>query len=129
MAAFFFLFFAVFSLFASISAVNTCYAPPLFYGPKCNSSTAILGSPEWKITYRIEQANNLLMLICCKGLGCGPLDSSNCGVWKWYDLGCSITSIQGALPWGNNTAYPSIQCYGSPLEITLTWELIESDPH
>ena len=123
MTAFIFLSFAALSLLMStLAADNTCYAPgPLVDGPVCKSSTELFGRPGSKVHYSIYQVNDVGTLICCKALGCGPRSSLQCSAWGWYSIGCSKTSLQEALPWGNNAAYPSIQCTGSPVGTPLTW--------
>ena len=109
------------SLLLRAHADDACYAPPFVYGGECKASTGVIGSPGLKITYSIDQVNNVGTLICCKALGCGSVTDTDCSTWGTYDLGCSSSSIVASLLWGNNAATPAIQCYGNPTGTSIQW--------
>ena len=104
-----------------MAASYPCYAPPNFMGPQCESATALWGSPETRVTYIINQVNNVGTLLCCQALGCGPPRSKHCSEWKMYDVGCSSRSIDVCLPWGSNVAKPAIKCKGIPTGTSVEW--------
>ena len=96
-----------------------CYAPPLYYGRNCESSTAVFGSPGLKITYSISQVNQVGTTICCEVLGC---ESANQGSGcRMTSVGCSATSITATVFWGNVVATPAISCYGTPFGTSIEW--------
>ena len=102
-------------------AIYPCYAPPVVYGGTCQSDTAVFGNPETRVTYVINQINNVGTLICCQALGCGPHNSKICSKWGMYEIGCSTSSIDICLPWGSNVAKPAIKCKGAPSGTSIEW--------
>ncbi|CAB4029822.1 Hypothetical predicted protein, partial [Paramuricea clavata] len=52
---------------------------------------------------------------------CGRPWSNQCSSFKFYNIGCSSSSLSATLPWGNNLATPAIKCYGNPFGTSLSW--------
>ena len=93
---------------------GSCYAPPFVFGPVCNSWGAVVGSPNWKVTYSVTVNGNAGTLVCCEGLGYNPGE-------QWTSIGCGYEDFSGTVPWGNVAAMPSIKCKGAPFGATLSW--------
>lgn len=105
----------------NVKDINGCYAPPAIYGGECFSSTSIFGAPGYKVTYSISQVNTVATLICCQVQACGPVTGTTCSTWGLYDVGCSSSSIDVTVPWGDNVATPGIRCYAVGTGTSLRW--------
>jgi len=96
----------------------SCYAPPLLYGPACNSSERLISGCCTQIIYSVEVIGDVNVF--CEALGTGiPTIGSNC-TFGWYDIGI-VNDVSVSLGWSSSAGTPGIKCYGSPLGSALTW--------
>jgi hypothetical protein len=102
------------------SDVYACGAGPLgIYGSICPSTLATEGYTQAMIRYNIDEIPEDTN-IECKALAYNSTFSCD-NAWGWYPLGVLKEGDFGTLYWGDNSAYPAIQCMGQPLPTTFKW--------
>lgn len=107
---------AILGVFAS--KPNSCYAPPLFYGARCDASEALFGSKGVYIRYSVDITGDVN--IECKATGKGYREKDN-KAWGWYYLGLLKDGDSATLYWGDVAAKPEIRCKGDITGSTLIW--------